>query len=166
MGCGQRHAPAAVSPGMAQCLSYRRLVNPRAGLDGHGKSRLHWDSIPGPSENYWKNKGKYRIVRNVFQDLSTRQCGYWFVLGRVGEWELLAAIHIASQRSLSVLLLCHFHVSSLILTFPLFTLIVTHGLRWRLNLVPSQLRQESSVSVKFQPTKCRTTSFCLEKTET
>ena len=28
-------------------------VGHRAGLDGHGKSRLHRDSIPGPSSPYW-----------------------------------------------------------------------------------------------------------------
>jgi hypothetical protein len=35
---GHRHAPVTLS-----------WVGPRPGLDGYGKSRLHWDSIVGPS---------------------------------------------------------------------------------------------------------------------
>ena len=62
-------------------------MSPRAGLDGHGKSRLHRDSIPGPSEYYSKNKENDRIVRNAFKDLSTRKRGYWFVIyGERGCW--------------------------------------------------------------------------------
>jgi hypothetical protein len=59
-------------------------VSPRVGLDGHGKSRLHRDSIPGPSEYYSKHK-EDRLVRNAFKDLSTRKRGYWFVIDGVGE---------------------------------------------------------------------------------
>jgi hypothetical protein len=46
---GQGHAPA-LPPGKRP--GTHRLggwVNPRAGLDGCGKSRPHRDSIPGPS---------------------------------------------------------------------------------------------------------------------
>ena len=46
---GQRHAPAALPPGMTRYPLYRRLGGPRAGLDGCWKSRPHRDSIPGPS---------------------------------------------------------------------------------------------------------------------
>ena len=48
---GQRHGPAALSPGMTRCPLYRRLGGPqgRAGLDRCGKSRPHRDSISGPS---------------------------------------------------------------------------------------------------------------------
>jgi len=60
-------------------------VSPRTGLDGRGKSRLHRDSISGPSEYYSKNKEKDRIMKNAFKDLSTRKRGYWFVIDRVGE---------------------------------------------------------------------------------
>jgi len=44
---GQRHAPAALTPGKrpgAHCIE--GWVGPRAGLDGCGKSRPHQDSIP------------------------------------------------------------------------------------------------------------------------
>jgi hypothetical protein len=47
---GQRHAAATLPPGErpgTHCLG--GWVGPRAGLDGCGKSRLHRDSIPGPS---------------------------------------------------------------------------------------------------------------------
>jgi len=47
---GQRHAPAALSPGKrqgTQCIG--GWVGPRAGLSGCGISRLDRDSIPGPS---------------------------------------------------------------------------------------------------------------------
>ena len=46
---GQRHAPAALSPGERpgnHCVG--GWVGPRAGLDGCGMSRTHRDSIPGP----------------------------------------------------------------------------------------------------------------------
>ena len=36
---GQHHAPAALPPGKTQYPLYRRLVGPRAGLDGFGESR-------------------------------------------------------------------------------------------------------------------------------
>ena len=36
---GQRHASAALPPGMTRYPAYRRLGGPEAGLDGHGKSR-------------------------------------------------------------------------------------------------------------------------------
>jgi hypothetical protein len=47
---GQRHALAALSPGKrpgAHCIG--GFVGPRARLDGCGKSRLHRDSLSGPS---------------------------------------------------------------------------------------------------------------------
>jgi len=49
---GQCHGPAALPPGkdpvtINHCIG--GCVGPRAGLDGYGKSRPHWDSIPGPS---------------------------------------------------------------------------------------------------------------------
>jgi hypothetical protein len=47
---GQRHAPAALSPGKrpsTHCIGEE--VGSRAGLDRCGKSRPHRDSIPGPS---------------------------------------------------------------------------------------------------------------------
>jgi hypothetical protein len=47
---GQRHAPAALPPGESpgtHCTG--GWVGQRAGLGGCGKSRLHRDSIPGPS---------------------------------------------------------------------------------------------------------------------
>jgi hypothetical protein len=37
---------------MTQYPLYGRRVNTRAGLDGCGKSRALWDSIPGPSSQY------------------------------------------------------------------------------------------------------------------
>jgi hypothetical protein len=51
---GQGHAPAALPPRKrpgAHCIE--GWVDPRAGLDGCGKSRPHRDSIPGPSSPYW-----------------------------------------------------------------------------------------------------------------
>ena len=42
---GQRLAPAALPRG-THCIG--GWVGPRAGLDGYGKARPHWDSIPGP----------------------------------------------------------------------------------------------------------------------
>jgi hypothetical protein len=50
---GQRQAPTAFSPGKRRgthCI--RGLVGSRAGLDVYGKSRLHRDSIPGPSSPF------------------------------------------------------------------------------------------------------------------
>jgi hypothetical protein len=47
---GQRDAPAAFTPGKGpdiHCIG--DWVGPRAGLGGCGKSRPHWDWIPGPS---------------------------------------------------------------------------------------------------------------------
>jgi hypothetical protein len=47
---GQRHAPAALSPRKRPCTHRTGgWVGSRACLDKCGKSRLHWDSIPGPS---------------------------------------------------------------------------------------------------------------------
>jgi len=48
---GQRHAPATLPPTKeTKYTLYRRLDGPpRAGLDGCGISRPHWDSIPEPS---------------------------------------------------------------------------------------------------------------------
>ena len=46
---GQHHAPAALSPGLTQFLCIVSCVGPKVGLDGRGKSRHHWDSIPGLS---------------------------------------------------------------------------------------------------------------------
>jgi hypothetical protein len=51
MGVGrQRHTPAALPPGKrpgTHCTG--GWVGPRADLEGYGKSRLHRDSILGPS---------------------------------------------------------------------------------------------------------------------
>jgi len=47
---GQSHTPAALPPGKrpdTHCIG--GWVGPMAGLDGHGKSCPHRDSIPGPS---------------------------------------------------------------------------------------------------------------------
>ena len=45
----QRHAPAVLPTGETQYPLYRRLGGPQTGLDRHGKSRPHRDSIPRPS---------------------------------------------------------------------------------------------------------------------
>jgi hypothetical protein len=44
---GQRHTPTTLHP----VYTYRTgdWVGPRVGVDGCGKSRLHWDSTPGQS---------------------------------------------------------------------------------------------------------------------
>ena len=50
---GQCHALVALSPGKrpgTHCVGC--WVDPRAGMDGCEKSRLHRDSIPGPSSPY------------------------------------------------------------------------------------------------------------------
>ena len=50
---GQRHAPTALPPGKrpgTHCIG--GCADPRAGLDGCGKSRPHRDSIPEPSTLY------------------------------------------------------------------------------------------------------------------
>jgi hypothetical protein len=44
---GQHHAPAALTPEKKSWMD--GWMGPRAGLDGCGKSRPHWDSIPGTS---------------------------------------------------------------------------------------------------------------------
>jgi len=46
---GQRHAPAALPPGKTRYPLYRRLGGSQGQSDRCGKSRPHWDSIPGPS---------------------------------------------------------------------------------------------------------------------
>jgi len=48
MGMGvQRHAPTVLPPGERPDTHYAEgSVDPRAGLDGRGKSLLHRDSIP------------------------------------------------------------------------------------------------------------------------
>jgi hypothetical protein len=46
---GQRHAPAALPRERPVIHCTGGWEGPRAGLDGYGKSRLHRDSIPGPS---------------------------------------------------------------------------------------------------------------------
>jgi hypothetical protein len=47
---GQGNAPAALPPGKKAGIHCTGgWVGPSAGLDGCGKSRLHRDSIPGPS---------------------------------------------------------------------------------------------------------------------
>jgi hypothetical protein len=46
---GQHHAPAALPPGKTRITHCTRgLVDPRAGLDGCGKSRPHRDPVPEP----------------------------------------------------------------------------------------------------------------------
>jgi len=57
---GQRHEAAALPPGKrhgAHCVGV--WVSPRAGLDGCGKSRPQWDSIPGPPSP--KRVAMYRV---------------------------------------------------------------------------------------------------------
>ena len=52
-GGGQRHASAALLPGKrAGTLCIGGWADPRASLDGCGKSCPHRDSIPGPSSPY------------------------------------------------------------------------------------------------------------------
>jgi len=47
---GQSHAPAALPPGKRPGTHFTGgWVGPMAGLDGYGKSRLHWVSNSGPS---------------------------------------------------------------------------------------------------------------------
>ena len=47
---GQRHAPAALIHEKRPGTHFTGVwVGPMAGLDGYGKSRLHWVSNPGPS---------------------------------------------------------------------------------------------------------------------
>jgi len=46
---GQRQAPATLPPEKTRYPLHRTLGGPRAGLDGCGKSRPHWDSIPAMS---------------------------------------------------------------------------------------------------------------------
>jgi hypothetical protein len=70
---GQRHALAALPPGKTRYLLHMRVGKPRAGLDRCGKSRPHWDSIPGPSSpsrlvipvelsrSIWNPKVNYQI---------------------------------------------------------------------------------------------------------
>jgi hypothetical protein len=48
---GQRHAPAALPPGMTLYTFTVGWVSPRAGLKEWGKSCPHRDSIPGPSSS-------------------------------------------------------------------------------------------------------------------
>jgi hypothetical protein len=48
----QLHAPAALPTGKRPGTHFiGDRMDPRAGLDGCGKSRPHWDSIPGPSSS-------------------------------------------------------------------------------------------------------------------
>jgi hypothetical protein len=44
----QRHALAALPPGMTRTYFTEGWVGPRAGLNGYRKSRCHRDSISGP----------------------------------------------------------------------------------------------------------------------
>lgn len=46
---GQHHASANLLLGRTRNPFYSRLGGLRVGLDGHGKSHLHQDSIPTPS---------------------------------------------------------------------------------------------------------------------
>jgi len=46
---GQRHDPAALTPVKTQYTFVGSWVDSRAGMDGCGKYRPHWVSIPGPS---------------------------------------------------------------------------------------------------------------------
>ena len=46
---GHRHDPVTLTPGKTRYPLYRRLGGPRGSLDAYGKSRLHQDSIAGPS---------------------------------------------------------------------------------------------------------------------
>jgi hypothetical protein len=43
---GQRHAPAVLLPGKRLATHFTGgPLGPKAGLDGYGKFRSHWDSI-------------------------------------------------------------------------------------------------------------------------
>ena len=47
---GQSEGQAALPPGKRPGVNFTGgWVGPRFGLEVCGKSRLHWDSIPGPS---------------------------------------------------------------------------------------------------------------------
>jgi hypothetical protein len=46
---GQRHTPAALSPGKTRYPLYRRLGGPHGRSGGCGIFRHHWDLIPGSS---------------------------------------------------------------------------------------------------------------------
>jgi hypothetical protein len=46
---GQRHAPASLPRERHGAHCIVDWLGPMAGLDGFAKSRLHGDSIPGPS---------------------------------------------------------------------------------------------------------------------
>jgi len=47
---GQRHVPATLPRDGRGTHGIGGWVDPRAGLDGRGKSRPYQDSIPGPSK--------------------------------------------------------------------------------------------------------------------
>jgi len=66
---GQRHVPAALTPGNVpgtHCIG--GWVGPRDSLDGRGKSRPNRDSIPGPSSPAaircadWAIPVRYQVV--------------------------------------------------------------------------------------------------------
>jgi hypothetical protein len=48
---GQRHAPAALPPGMTRYPLYRRLGRPQGRSERMLKISPHRDSIPGPSSS-------------------------------------------------------------------------------------------------------------------
>jgi len=51
--CGERHAPAALPPGMTRYPLNRRLGGPQGRYGGVRKNLAHQrDSIPGPSSPY------------------------------------------------------------------------------------------------------------------
>ena len=55
---GQRHAPSALPPVKTRYPRIGGRVDPTDGLDWCGKSRPHWDSIPGPSR---RSESLYRL---------------------------------------------------------------------------------------------------------
>ena len=48
---GQRQSPATLPLGKPGTHSMEGWVGPRTGLDECGKSRPHWDLVPGPSSS-------------------------------------------------------------------------------------------------------------------
>ena len=64
---GQRHAPAALPPGKTRYPLYKRLVGPRAGLDGYGKSR----TPPG------FNPRTVQPVTSRYTDWAIAACTVW-----------------------------------------------------------------------------------------
>jgi len=85
---GQRHAPAALTPGKipsSHCIG--GWVNQRAGLDGCRKSCSHWHSIPGPSSPWQAatpttiSGPLYRAMRRRIPETRRTEINLLFVFG-------------------------------------------------------------------------------------